>query len=66
MIIAFNVVIMFFYRDVCKFRKKLEGDSQFDDEDAEENRLYAQTWFSGKKQALLPAFDIISKRGYSG
>ena len=41
-----------------QYRKMLEGDSQFDDEDAEENRLYAQTWFSGKKQALLADFVV--------
>ncbi len=41
------------------YQKMLEGDSQFDDdEDAEENRLYAHTWFSGKKQALLADFVV--------
>lgn len=42
-----------------KYRKMLEGDSQFDDdEEAEENRLYTHTWFSGKKQALLADFVV--------
>lgn len=41
-----------------RYRGLFEGNSEIAEDESEENRLYAHTWFKGKKQALLADFVV--------
>lgn len=41
-----------------KYQSLFQGVSQFADDEPEESRLYAHTWFRGKKQAILANFVV--------
>ena len=41
-----------------RYRGLFHGDSEIAEDESEENRLYAHTWFKGKKQALLADFVV--------
>ena len=42
----------------ARYRGLFQGDSEIAEDESEESRLYAHTWFKGKKQALLADFVV--------